>query len=89
VILEAMSLAKPVVGAGAGGPLELIENEVSGLLFAPADSAALADCIKRLLHDRAAANRVAQAGQQRAIKTFSADQMAQHTMAIYHAVLED
>ncbi|HEY9719199.1 MAG TPA: glycosyltransferase family 4 protein [Trichormus sp.] len=89
VILEAMSLAKPVVGAGAGGPLELIENEVSGLLFAPGDSAALADCIKRLLRDQAAANRVAHAGQQRAIKTFSADQMAQRTMSIYHAVLED
>ncbi|MFG0283438.1 MAG: glycosyltransferase family 4 protein [Phycisphaerales bacterium JB039] len=40
--IEAMSAARPVIGARAGGAAEMIEDGVSGLLFAPGNAAELA-----------------------------------------------
>jgi glycosyltransferase involved in cell wall biosynthesis len=48
VLLEAMSLAKPVVATDSGGPTEIVRHEETGLLVPPGDSAALAESIIRL-----------------------------------------
>lgn len=45
VIVEAMLCGKPVVATNAGGPGEILEDGVSGLLVTPSDSAALARAI--------------------------------------------
>ncbi|MBN1319907.1 MAG: FkbM family methyltransferase [Thermoleophilia bacterium] len=42
---EAMMLGKPVIGSSVGGTVELIEDEVTGLMYAPGDVAQLADRI--------------------------------------------
>lgn len=51
VVLEAMSLGKPVIATDIGGPREIIKNGVSGFLVPPGDPIVLADTIKRLLSD--------------------------------------
>jgi glycosyltransferase involved in cell wall biosynthesis len=51
VVLEGMTLGRPVVAAGDGGPLEMIRTEETGLLTAPGDARALATAILRLLRD--------------------------------------
>ena len=51
VVIEAMSLAKPVVATRAGGPIEIIEHGLTGLLVPPANPAGLAEGINRLLLD--------------------------------------
>jgi PEP-CTERM/exosortase A-associated glycosyltransferase len=49
--LEAMAMSKPLVASDIGGHRELIQNEVTGLLFGPGDVSALAAALLRLLDD--------------------------------------
>jgi len=51
VALEAMALAKPVVGTDAGGLPEIVRNGETGLLVLPSNSYALADALATLLRD--------------------------------------
>ncbi len=53
VFLEAMAFGKPVVGAAAGGPTDLIEDGVNGFLVPPHDPQALVETLRRLLPDEA------------------------------------
>jgi glycosyltransferase involved in cell wall biosynthesis len=50
-IVEAFACGVPVIGSRLGGVGEIIRHEESGLLFDPADAAALADAAKRLWAD--------------------------------------
>lgn len=51
VILEAFACGTPVVAAELGGMAELVEHEVSGLLFPARDVAALGRCLLRLVDE--------------------------------------
>jgi glycosyltransferase involved in cell wall biosynthesis len=51
VVLEGMCLKKPVIATNIGGPTEIIENGVSGILVPPGDPTALAEKIEYLLED--------------------------------------
>lgn len=53
VLLEAMALGVAVIGTRAGGPVEIIQDGVSGILVEPGNSHQLADAIARVLNDRA------------------------------------
>ncbi len=86
-LVEAMTLGKPAVAARAGGPLEIIEDGVTGLLVAPADPAALAQALRCLLDHPAQARAMGQAGRQRAAEHFSAAAMARRTEAVYRRCL--
>jgi glycogen(starch) synthase len=61
IILEAMAREVPVVATDAGGPRELIDNEVTGWLFPPCDASALADRLARCLANRERTAAVARA----------------------------
>lgn len=49
VLVEAMALGKLVIATALGGPLEIIENGVNGMLVAPGDTVALASGILEYL----------------------------------------
>lgn len=49
--LEGMAMGKPVIASNEGGPPEVIEHEVDGLLLQPRDPQGLADAVNRLLSD--------------------------------------
>jgi glycosyltransferase involved in cell wall biosynthesis len=49
--LEAMALGRPTIASNEGGPLDVIEHELDGLLVPPRDPALLATAIVRLLSD--------------------------------------
>ncbi len=68
VTLEAMLAGKPVVTVkDAGGPLELVEDGVTGSVVAP-DAKSLGEALDRLAKDRALAARLGRAGRERASK---------------------
>jgi phosphatidyl-myo-inositol dimannoside synthase len=51
VFLEAMAFSKAVIGAAAGGTIDVIEDGVNGLLVPPNDPERLAQALNRLLGD--------------------------------------
>ncbi len=62
VFLEAMAFGKPVVGAAAGGPTDLIEDGVNGFLVPAHDPQSLVQALARLLHDEALRAKLGQKG---------------------------
>jgi glycosyltransferase involved in cell wall biosynthesis len=66
VVIEAMALGKPVVAGAAGGPAEVITDDVDGLLAPYGAPAALAAAITRFLDDPTFAAACGARAQQRA-----------------------
>jgi len=87
VILEAMSLGRPVIATDAGGPREIVEQGVTGLLVPPSDPPALAAAIQKLFADRQATERMGRRGQERFQSRFTAARMAQDMLAMYRRIL--
>jgi glycosyltransferase involved in cell wall biosynthesis len=50
-IIEAMALGKPVIATDSGGPREIIEQGISGILVEPDSPDALANAIRGIIHD--------------------------------------
>jgi glycosyltransferase involved in cell wall biosynthesis len=48
VVLEGMAAGVPVIAAGAGGPAEMLEHNVTGLLYEPRRVRELADAMRRM-----------------------------------------
>ena len=71
VIIEAMSLGKPVVAARSPGPMELAAEGVEAIFCNYADVAALSHALHRLLSDKAESARLGINGRARS-KQFSA-----------------
>lgn len=71
VVIEALALGVPVVATAVGGPVEIIEDRVSGFLIPPADAASIAARTIDLLRDRGLAERIRQGGSERVERAFS------------------
>lgn len=62
VAVEAMSQGRPVVAAGHGGLVEIVQHGVSGLWFTPGDAADLSRAIGQIAGDPLAARMMGEAG---------------------------
>lgn len=82
VILEAMSLSRPIVASDVGGIGEAVEHGVSGLLAPARDENALARALARMLDDPAGAERMG-ASALSAMRAFSRDVMIERLIAVY------
>ncbi len=78
-VAEAMTMRTPVIATSEGGPAELLEHGVTGLLAPPGDADAWAEAIDRLLGDPAAARRMADAARSVALARFAT---ARHVGAV-------
>jgi glycosyltransferase involved in cell wall biosynthesis len=83
VVLEAMSLAKPILASDVGGIREAVVDEVSGLLVAPRDPRQLASSLTRLLDDPAGAAQMGERGLSRAGGQFPLAGMIDGVAAVY------
>ncbi len=81
--LEAMAAARPVVGSRVGGLAEAVAHEESGLLVPPAEPPALARALARLARDAPLRARLGAGGRARVLARFTAEQMAEGTLACY------
>jgi glycosyltransferase involved in cell wall biosynthesis len=88
VVLESMAAGAPTVATRVGGTPEAIVDGVTGLLVPPADSAALADAIVRLLHDRQLAAHLGRAAREHIADHFSVKRMVRATEDLYVRLLE-
>ncbi|MEM7116215.1 MAG: glycosyltransferase family 4 protein [Chloroflexota bacterium] len=88
-VLEAMAWGRPVVGSAIGGVPELIEHDVNGFLVPPADVAALSKALKRLVVDETLRCQMGKLARERFLaQSFSAKEMVQETISVYHHVLK-
>ena len=82
VFVEAMAWELPVVTGASGGPCEIVQDGVTGILFPPGDVVAHATALKRLFHDKTLAGKMGVAGRQRAIAHFSAENEREQLRAL-------
>jgi glycosyltransferase involved in cell wall biosynthesis len=82
-LLESMAAGIPVIATRVGGNIEVVEDEVSGLLVPPRDSAALVAATGRLLEDPGMALRLGQAGLRRVSEIYSISGSIHQTELLY------
>ncbi len=88
VLLEAMALGKAVVATRAGGPCEIVEEGVTGLLAASKNSGEMGAALLRLMRDPVLRAAYGEAGRRRFLEHFTAQRMAAETLAVYHAAVK-
>jgi glycosyltransferase involved in cell wall biosynthesis len=87
VVVEAMMAQKPVVASAAGGPLELVEEGVTGRLVQPGDSAALAGALETVIRDPEGAAQMARRARARAVDRYDINKTARQVGQVYERVL--
>lgn len=85
VALEGMICGLPVIASATGGLTEIVEDDISGLLFRPGDPASLAERLIAVLTDAELRQRLGSAGHRRARDVFSWRRVAGLTQRIYEA----
>jgi len=87
--VQAMATGVPVVATRSGGPEEILEDGVSGLLVPTDDPAALAAAMRRLRDQPELRDRFAQAGPQSVRARFNRTSMIEAYQRHYDALLQD
>lgn len=88
VVIEAMAAAKPVVATAHGGPLEMIEEGVSGHFVPPADPGALAAKICVCLADLRSSKEMGRRAQERAMRMFPVSRYLDRMQSVYEQALK-
>jgi glycosyltransferase involved in cell wall biosynthesis len=83
VLIEAMAMGKPVVATRGGGPLEIVQEGVTGFLVDMENPEEMSRAILTLLSDTELARKFGRAGKERAERMFSATAMTHQVEALY------
>jgi glycosyltransferase involved in cell wall biosynthesis len=86
-LIEAMTVATPIVATMAGGPSEILKHEKTGLLVPPADPVAMAAGIARLLEQPEFAQTLAAAARDVAMDRYAPRRRAQALIREYQDLL--
>lgn len=85
VVLEGWRSGAPVVVTSRGGPADLVTDGVDGLVVDPQDTAALAEALRLVVTDVAAARRMGAAGRA-TVEAFTWDRVVDDYEAVYAGV---
>jgi glycosyltransferase involved in cell wall biosynthesis len=88
IVLEAMRYRKPVVATAAPGTTELVVDGETGRLVPVGNPQALAQAIRGVLSDPAAASRMGEAGRLRVDAHFTAQAMVDKFAALYESLAQ-
>ena len=88
IMLEAMSLGRPVIASAVGGVCSAVRDGETGLVVPPGDSTALARGVLSLLDDPVRARAIGEAGRAEVMARFGTDAMVKRTVAVYNEVIE-
>ena len=83
VAIEALAAGRPMVATEVDGTPEVVIHEKTGLLAPPANPAALAAAIERLLDNPALASRLASEGRKFVGENFALQRQIEQTVALY------
>lgn len=86
-IMEAQAMGIPVIATNVGGIPELVENNKTGILVPPQDSASIARAIISLLENKQLAKQLGVNAQKNIQENFTLDKMVDKTEALYKTVL--
>ena len=87
-LLEAMSMARPILTTNVGGNADMIEDGKSGLLVEPGRIDAIVENLDALCRNADLRNSLGSHARSRIEKYFSAEVMAERTMSLYETVME-
>ncbi|HQA27850.1 MAG TPA: glycosyltransferase family 4 protein [Brevefilum fermentans] len=85
-VLEACSMALPVVASSVGGIPEIIQNEANGLLVPPKNPEALACAIKQLVENPPDAQEMAASARKTVENKFSIEQETKKWLELYRSL---
>ena len=87
VVIEAMALGKPVIATNSGGPKEIIEQGVTGILVAPNDPSELARAVKSLFENWPEALKMGRHGREYVKQHFRVEKNVSKTEAVYETLI--
>jgi sugar transferase (PEP-CTERM/EpsH1 system associated) len=85
-LLEAMAAGAALVASDVGGNREIVENEVSGLVFASGDVEGLTMALRRLITDPSLRKRLTDCASARVREQFSLEAMVRRYESMYRQV---
>ena len=83
VLLEAMSFKLPVIASRVSGVVDIIEDNMDGILIPSEDSHALASAMKRIIMESDLAARLGRQARKKVASEFSLESMADKYSALY------
>ena len=89
VLVEAASMALPLIVADAPGSKDVVEDGVNGVLVPPKDPAAIADAVLRLIRAPELRARFGESSRELAVSQFDLSIVAERTRSLYQALLRD
>lgn len=87
MIIECLTMARPLVAPRHGGSIEMVEHEHTGLLFTPNNATDLATQIKRFYKNVALQKKLGSAARVKALATFSVEEHTRQVQKIYEKFL--
>jgi glycosyltransferase involved in cell wall biosynthesis len=88
VVIEAMTMARPLIAPRHGGAVEMVEHDRTGLLFDPGDAGDLAANILRVYRDPALGRRLGEAARAHALQVFEVREHVRQVQGVYERMLE-
>ncbi|MEM7030896.1 MAG: glycosyltransferase, partial [Chloroflexota bacterium] len=73
VVVEAMAAQRPIIATAAGGVLDIVTDQVTGLLVPPKDDDAMGRAILNLIEDKDRGKRMGELGQEDVASRFSVE----------------
>ncbi len=87
VVVEGMAMKKPVIATAGGGVLEIIEDQINGVLVPMNDSSAMADAICTVLADPGGSAQMGKKARQRVIDRFTTEISVKKAIEVYKVLL--
>ena len=87
VVIEAMAMARPLIGPNHGGAAEMMEHEKNGLLFEPRNALSLAANIDDFFNSPEKRNKLSSAARQHALATFAVETHTHAVQALYTRII--